>query len=96
MSDDIKTVEAEMGPFVSEEIYRKLGQIFHEVFDDDSIVVKPDLTANDVEAWDSVTNVRLFVAIESELGIQFSNAEITQLKNVGDLVAAIDRKQRRR
>ncbi len=81
---------------MSEEIYHKLTEILHEVFDDDSIVAKPDLTAKDVEAWDSVSNVRLFVAIESELGIQFSNAEITQLKNVGDLAAAIDRKQRRR
>jgi acyl carrier protein len=81
--------------FVSEEIYQKLTEILHEVFDDDSIVATPDLTAQDVEAWDSVSNVRLFVAIESDLGIQFSNAEITQLKNVGDLVAAIGRKQRR-
>jgi acyl carrier protein len=48
------------------------------------------------EAWDSVSNVRLFVAIESELGIEFTNSEITKLKNVGELAAAIERKQRAR
>jgi len=96
MPNGIEMMETKWSDFVSEEIYRKLTEILHEVFDDDSIVARPDLTANDVEAWDSVTNVRLFVAIESELGIQFSNAEITQLKNVGDLAVAIDRKQRRR
>ena len=80
---------------VSEEIYEKLTGILQEVFDDGSIVATSELTAKDVEAWDSVTNVRLFVAIESELGIQFSNAEITKLKDVGELVAVIERKQRK-
>jgi acyl carrier protein len=81
---------------VSEAIYEKLTEILHDVFDDDSIVATPELTADDVEEWDSISNVRLFVAIESELGIRFSTAEITQLKNVGELVAAIDRKQHTR
>ena len=88
--------EAERSTFVSEEIYEKLTEILHDVFDDDSLVATPGLTAKDVDAWDSVSNVRLFVAIEAELGVQFSNAEITQLSNVGELVAAIDRKQRAR
>lgn len=76
-----------------ETIYEKLTEIFSDVFDDDSIVVTPELTAKDVYAWDSISNVRLFVAIESVLGVQFSNSEITHLKNVGDLVTAIIRKQ---
>jgi acyl carrier protein len=87
--------KTEMEHFASEGIYQKLTEIFQDVFDDDSIVARPELSAKDVEVWDSVTNVRLFVAIESELGIQFSNAEITHLKNVGELVAAIDRKRSR-
>jgi acyl carrier protein len=81
---------------VSEDIYKSLTEILHDVFDDDSIIATPELTANDVEAWDSVSNIRLFVAIESELGIQFSNAEITGLKNVGELVTLIQLKQRAR
>jgi acyl carrier protein len=81
---------------VSEDIYKSLTEILHDVFDDDSIIATPELTANDVEAWDSISNIRLFVAIESELGIQFSNAEITGLKNVGELVTLIQRKQRAR
>jgi acyl carrier protein len=84
-----------MQHIVPEQIYQKLTQILQEVFDDDSIVAKPELCASDVEVWDSVSNVRLFVAIESELGIQFSNSEITQLKNVGELVEAIERKRSR-
>jgi acyl carrier protein len=77
-----------------EQIYQTLTKILQDVFDDDSIVARPELCASDVEVWDSVSNVRLFVAIESELGIQFSNSEITQLKNVGELAAAINRKRK--
>lgn len=81
---------------MSEDIYQTLTELLQDVFDDGSIVATPELTAKDVEAWDSVSNVRLFVAIESALGIEFTNSEITQLKNVGELVAVIERKQRAR
>ncbi len=78
---------------MNEDIYGKLTEILRDVFDDDSIVATPQLTANDVEAWDSVSNVRVFVAIEVEFGIRFSNAEITQLQNVGELVELIERRR---
>jgi len=81
---------------LSEQIYQKLTELLQDVFYDDSVVATPELTANDVEIWDSFSNVRLFVAIESEFGIQFTNSEITQLKNVGELVSAIERKQHAR
>ncbi len=40
-------------------IYAKLTDIFHDLFDDDSIVVTPELTAKDVDGWDSLAHIRL-------------------------------------
>jgi acyl carrier protein len=70
-------------------IYRQLTQVFHAVFDDDSIVVSPGLTANDVAEWDSLTHVRLILAIQKAFGIKFAAAQTANLKNVGDLAELI-------
>lgn len=72
--------------------YAKLTQVFHDVFDDDSIVVVPELTADDVDEWDSLTHIRLVIAIEKKFGLKFTAAEIERLRNVGDLVTLIDSK----
>ena len=72
-------------------IYDQLTPIFQEVFDDDT-VASAELTAADVENWDSLSHVRLMVAIEEHFKIHFSSSEITSFKKVADLVAAIEAK----
>jgi len=74
----------------TEQHYAKLTQVFHDVFDDESIVVHPQLTADDVDEWDSLTHIRLVIAVEKAFGLKFSAAEVERLRNVGDLVALID------
>jgi acyl carrier protein len=70
-------------------IYARLKDIFEDVFDDDSIVVTPQLTAKDVDGWDSLNHIRLILTIEKAFKIKFSTSEIGSLENVGDLVALI-------
>ncbi len=69
-----------------------LNQIFKQVFDDDSIVVNMSTTANDVEEWDSLSHINLVVAVELRFRIKFALGELQTLKNVGDMVAMINRK----
>jgi acyl carrier protein len=71
------------------EIYATLQKVFEDVFDDDSIRVNPDLSANDVEGWDSITHIRLMLTVEKTFKIKLSASEIGKLKNVGDLVTLI-------
>ena len=75
-------------------IYDRLTPLFREVFDDDTVVVTPQLTANDVENWDSLSHVRLMVAVEEDFKIHFSSSEIASFKTVGDLVTSIEAKLR--
>jgi len=70
-------------------IYEKLSDIFHDLFDDDSIKVTPNLTAKDVDGWDSLTHIRLIITVEKTFKIKFSTSEIGKLEKVGDLVALI-------
>jgi acyl carrier protein len=72
--------------------YAQLTEVFHDVFDDDTIVVTPELTAADVDDWDSLRHIRLVAAVERRFGLSFSAAEIGRLKNVGQLVSLISEK----
>lgn len=73
----------------TEQIYTQLTEIFRDLFDDESIVLKPDTTAADVEGWDSFNHINLMVAIEARFKIKFKTAEIESLHNVGHLVDVI-------
>jgi len=71
------------------EIYAKLKPIFEDVFDEDSIAISPQLSADDVDGWDSLTHIRLLLTIEKQFKVKFSTSEVGKLANVGDLVALI-------
>jgi acyl carrier protein len=75
-----------------QEIYQSLTAVFRDVFDDESIVIGADTTANDIDGWDSQAHVTLVVATEVRFGIRFRTAELEQLRNVGDFVRLIETK----
>ena len=70
-------------------IVEPLTEIFREVFDDDDITLTPQMTADDVDGWDSLSHVNLIVTIETRFKIKFSQKELLTFKNVGDLMASI-------
>jgi len=72
-----------------EQIYARLAEVFASVFDDDSIEVTPELSAKDVDGWDSLTHIRLILSVEKAFKTKFSTSEIGKLEKVGDLVALI-------
>lgn len=74
------------------EIKERLQNIFREIFDDSSIILKDEISAKDIEEWDSLTHVQLIVAVESEFHVNFETAEISELKNVGDFISLIRKK----
>lgn len=75
------------------DIRDKLNGIFREVFNNEGIDIKPEMTANDIEGWDSFSHLTLILAIEARFNIKFSLKEIMGFKNVGDLIKAIAQKK---
>jgi acyl carrier protein len=62
------------------------------VFGDNTIRIKPEMTANDIDGWDSLSHVNLITAVESGFKLRFAVNEIMAFKNIGDLHRAIDAK----
>ncbi len=74
------------------DIYEKLTTVFHDVFGDDEIVLTPELTAKEIDGWDSLTHVRLMLTVERAFSIKITASEIGRLNSVGDLADLISRK----
>lgn len=69
-----------------------LNPLFREVFDDAAITLQHATTADDIEAWDSLTHMNLVIALELAFKIKFALGELQQLKNVGDMLDLINKK----
>ena len=71
------------------DVLKKVNDIFKDIFDDKNLVITDESTANDIEAWDSLTHITLISTIEEEFDIRFEMADIVKFENVGDMVDAI-------
>jgi acyl carrier protein len=78
------------------DVRAELQEIFRQVFDDPTIILKDEMTAADVEGWDSVTHIDLLIAVERAMGIKFATAEMSRLKepdqNIGSFIRLIESK----
>ncbi|MDR1891980.1 MAG: acyl carrier protein [Oscillospiraceae bacterium] len=74
------------------DIKAKLQEVFRDVFDDGDIELRDNMTAADIEDWDSLAHIQLIVAAEKAFGVKFFTAEVSRLKNVGDFIALIENK----
>lgn len=74
------------------EIVEKITVIFREVFSDNNIVINDEMTANDVENWDSLTHMLMITKVEETFGVKFKLKELNKLKQVGDIISLVAEK----
>ena len=71
------------------EVFERLTNVFHEVFEDDTIEIGETTTADDIEEWDSFEHINLVVAVEEEFGLKIPMGKTVTMKNVGEMVDII-------
>jgi len=71
------------------EIVDKLTVIFRKVFNNDLLILTNELTANDVDQWDSLSHMILITEIENIFSIKFRLKDLNKMRNVGDMVDII-------
>ena len=72
------------------QIYKKLTEVFRDVFDDEDIVPTAQTTAADVDGWDSLAHIRLILTVEKAFGVKFAASDVAGMKNVGEFVHLIE------
>lgn len=75
-----------------DQIKTELTAIVRKVFDDPLLTIRDDMTAADVEGWDSLSHITLIVSIERSFHIKLTLAEIQRLNNLGALIGLIHQK----
>lgn len=71
------------------DVYKRINEVFRDVFDDESIQVDAETTADDIEDWDSLNHITLIGAVEDEFKMTFKMGEVSGMKNVGEMAEII-------
>ena len=71
------------------------GVFIRPLANDDTLVITPETTADDIPRWDSFNHINIIVGTEMRFGLRFQTAEVEALKNVGELVKLIAAKSGR-
>lgn len=75
-----------------EAVISKLTEIFRKVFNNDSLELRDNMTAIDIDNWDSLSHMILISEIENSFHIKFRLKELNKMKNVGEMVQLISGK----
>lgn len=65
------------------DLHARLEDVFRQVFDNDHLTLRDDMTATDIEGWDSVAHINLMFGIEQAFGVRFKGNELADMKNIG-------------
>ena len=68
------------------EILSTLNDVFREVFDDESIILSRETTAEDIEEWDSLNQIKLIVESERAFHIGLKPRDVNILDDIGEMV----------
>ena len=74
-----------------DEIFNKLQLVFDAIFFS-GVRLTESLSAQDVDEWDSLTQISLIVAVQKSFGIKFQLAEVGKTKNVGEFIDIIQKR----
>ena len=72
------------------EILAQVNEVFHDVFDDDTLVIQEETTAADVDGWDSLMHITLITEIEDAFGFKFGMKDVLGMQNVGEMLTIIE------
>ena len=75
-----------------EELLPRIRRTVETVLGHGDFEMRDDLTAADVEGWDSLTHMSIITGLEKEFSVKFKLKEINKLKNMGSLIELIQAK----
>jgi len=67
------------------DLHDRLEEVFRQVFDNETLTLTNEMTAPDIEGWDSVAHINLMFGIEQAFGVRFKGNELAEMKNIDEL-----------
>jgi len=79
---------------LSARTFEQVRGIASDVFGVPVNKISAESSPQSIEKWDSMRHLNFVLAIEERFGVQFEPEEFEEMKNVGAVVALVERKQR--
>lgn len=70
-------------------ITEKIHTILKSTLNHENFTVTDELSATDVDGWDSLTHMMIISEVEKSFGIAFKLKELNKMRNVGDMIDLI-------
>ena len=77
-----------------EEILQQLTLIFEQVLKRSDLKIDYNMSAEDIDEWDSLTNMTIISEIEKKWDVHFKLRDIVRMKNIGDMIDVIIKQSR--
>ena len=71
---------------------QKIINTLADVLGESPDAITPESVRQDLPSWDSLSNIRLIVALEQEFSVSIGVAEIADVESVEGLVSLIEQK----
>lgn len=75
-----------------QELIEKIQPSYRKILQQENLVLTREITANDVESWDSLNHILLIIECEQLFNIKFTANELVKLKNLGEFIDLIKTK----
>ena len=77
-----------------QEIIKILEPHYREILEEPNLNLTRELTADDVDTWDSLNHILLIIKCEEVLNIKFNAEELSDLINFGEFLDLIKRNRK--
>ena len=77
-----------------DEILKQLALIFEEVLKQPGLKIDYNMSADDIDGWDSLSNMTIISEIEKKWNVHFKLRDIVRMKNIGDMIDVIIKQSR--
>ncbi|MCA1384191.1 acyl carrier protein [Bradyrhizobium sp. BRP23] len=75
------------------EVLAKLQEVFDGIFLE-KIAATPELSAADVDEWDSLMQISLVIAVEQKFRVRFRVGEVEAARNLGEFADLIAKRMK--
>ena len=73
-------------------IYNEVVAIIAKELEVSVDIISDDTAIGDIESWDSLHQIAIISALEGHYGFQFEPETIMDMEDVGDIVAAVEKR----
>lgn len=75
-----------------DKIVERLRDIFIKILEHEEFEIKDELSAADVNGWDSLSHMLIVGEVEDTFSIKFKFKELNKMRNLGDMIDLISSK----